>query len=75
MPCMIVPLDSENVTSVHEVRNWIRRNNVTTLNIAGPRESKFPDGIYWDAYLYLEGLFTSIKEEQRPSVAPRRETP
>lgn len=73
MPCLIVQLDSENMTSVHDVRNWIRRNNVTTLNIAGPRESKFPDGIYRDAYLYLEELFTIIKEKQGPSVTPRQE--
>lgn len=32
---------------------WIKKNNITILNIAGPRESQSP-GVYFQAYQFLE---------------------
>lgn len=36
--------------------DWLRRNNVTFLNVAGPRESTCP-GIYWEALKILSTIF------------------
>lgn len=38
-----------------EIINWLKENNVSTLNVAGSRESSSP-GIYKEAYLFLEKL-------------------
>lgn len=38
------------------------RNFINVLNIAGPRESKCPGGIYKDACSYLEKVFQLLKE-------------
>ena len=42
-----------------EILEWINENNINTLNIAGPRESKQP-GVYQQAYDYLESLLSNI---------------
>lgn len=63
MPCMIIQLDSEAMLTVPTVIKWIHQHQITTLNIAGPRESKFPEGIYYEAYSYLEELFIMLKAE------------
>jgi hypothetical protein len=62
MPCLIVQLESEEMIAASNVIRWIQGQQITTLNIAGPRESKFPEGIYTDAYSYLEKLFTMLKD-------------
>lgn len=54
-PCLVVRL--EKPLAVEQVVGWIEENQITTLNIAGPRESKFPEGIYREALEYLEDLF------------------
>lgn len=63
LPCMIVQLDSEAMLTTPTVVKWIRQHQITILNIAGPRESKFPEGIYKEAYSYLEELFIMLKAE------------
>lgn len=61
-PCLIVQLDAERIIDPSQVIRWIDGQLITTLNIAGPRESKFP-GIYQQAYLYLEKAFNALKDE------------
>jgi hypothetical protein len=43
-PFSIVPLDEDPQPQM--VTQWLAINDILTLNIAGPRESKFPQGIY-----------------------------
>lgn len=59
-PCLIVPLE-EPTEAAHVIR-WIVGQQITTLNIAGPRESKCPDGIYTETIAYLDKLFSLLKE-------------
>ena len=53
-PCIVVDLDKEN--DFDSVRQWIRDNNITVLNIAGPRGSKNP-AIYEQAVDFLKEIF------------------
>ncbi|HJV36336.1 putative molybdenum carrier protein [Geomonas sp.] len=62
-PCLIVQLDqleSPAPACWQQVIAWIERHELRVLNVAGPRESKCPDGIYRDAYRYLAGLFAAL---------------
>jgi hypothetical protein len=43
------------------VRNWLARENIHVLNVAGPRESKCP-GIYAAALAFLTELFRGLRE-------------
>ena len=61
-PCLIVQLE-EPIEPAHVIR-WIEGQQITTLNIAGPRESKCPEGIYNEAYSYLKKVLTLLKESQ-----------
>ena len=45
-----IELDSEHLIAPPDVVRWIHGQQIITLNIAGPRESKFTEGIYRDAY-------------------------
>ncbi len=59
-PSLIVQLDAAKVITPQEVMRWVEGQFITTLNIAGPRESKCP-GIYQQAYDYLEAMFELMK--------------
>jgi hypothetical protein len=61
MPRLIVQLDDDKIIAPEHVINWIKGHLINTLNIAGPRESKFPEGIYSDAFAYLEKIFFMLK--------------
>ncbi len=52
--CLAQPLPPE------ALRDWLLANHVSTLNVAGPRESTEP-GIYQEAYEYLCRFFQSIQ--------------
>lgn len=56
-PCLImhIPISVDNA----EVSSWIKENNIQILNIAGPRESKYP-GIYNKALTELTRILSSI---------------
>ena len=56
-PCLVINLlqPPDN----REILEWINENNINTLNIAGPRESKQP-GIYQEAYDFLLTLLNNI---------------
>lgn len=61
-PSLVVQLDAEELTKPEQVIRWIEGQQIGVLNIAGPRESKFPGGIYADALSYLEKVFAVMKE-------------
>jgi hypothetical protein len=56
-PCLIVQLDSKIVITPEQVIRWIVGQYIKVLNIAGPRESKYPGGIYSEAFSYLVKVF------------------
>ena len=62
MPCLVIQLDAEEMITTSKVIRWIQRQQIKILNIAGPRESKFPEGIYQEACSYLEKLFVMLKD-------------
>lgn len=62
-PSLVVQLDAAEIIKPEQVVRWIEGQLIGTLNVAGPRESKCPGGIYAEAYSYLEGVFASIREE------------
>lgn len=57
-PVLVVQLQHPPAPAVSEVRNWLERNRVSTLNVAGPRESECP-GIYQEARRFLSRLLGS----------------
>ena len=61
-PSLIVQLDAEEIIKPEHVVRWIEGQLIGTLNVAGPRESKFPGGIYAEAFAYLELVFASIRD-------------
>jgi hypothetical protein len=58
-PCLVVHLE-DPIPPAHVIR-WIEGQYIQTLNVAGPRESKFPEGIYKEALVYLEKVFENLK--------------
>ncbi len=63
-PKLLVQLDDPQPIEPAKVIRWLEGQFIHTLNIAGPRESKCRDGIYQEAYAYLEKLFSLVKESQ-----------
>ncbi len=61
-PRLIIQLDDTKVIEPAHVIRWIDGQYISTLNVAGPRESKCQGGIYTEAYSYLENLFSRLKE-------------
>ena len=60
-PCLIVQLDDENCPEPAGVVRWLEGQSIDTLNVAGPRESKVPGGIYSKALNYLTKIFDAMK--------------
>ncbi len=56
-PCLIVDLDEGIVSMI--IATWMTQNNIKSLNMAGPRESK-QQGIYKKAYLAVEKLIQNF---------------
>lgn len=56
-PCLVVQLDAHPRMAPAQVANWIQLQGIEVLNVAGPRESKFPGGIYKEAHDYLVEVF------------------
>ena len=61
-PSLIVQLDAKDIIKPEHVVRWMEGQFISTLNVAGPRESKCPDGIYAEACAYLERVFALIRE-------------
>lgn len=73
---LILNLSSLQETNISACMEWIRVNNIRTLNIAGPRESTCP-GIYKNSYQLLNSLLsrnkatnTLAEERMRPHLGP-----
>ena len=64
-PCFII--DLERPPNFPVVREWVQREAIRVLNIAGPRESKRP-GIYQESVCWLRKLLSSEGSD------PNRET-
>lgn len=64
-PCLIVQLDATEIIKPENVLRWLDCQFIKVLNVAGPRESKFTEGIYADALSYLEKVFLLLKEINR----------
>lgn len=62
-PPLIIQLDAEELIKPEHVVRWIKGQYVRVLNIAGPRESKIPGGIYGKAFEYLNQVFDCLREE------------
>jgi len=59
-PVLVVDIDRETVPSaIKLIRAWIRDNDPIVLNVAGPRESRFP-GLYDRSRKLLEKLFRTM---------------
>ena len=56
-PVLVLDLKTNN--SAVEVREWLRKNAVNTLDVAGPRSSTHED-VYGRAYSFLLGLFSEL---------------
>lgn len=52
-PYFLVDLSQGKTYNYREITNWLKENNVSTLNVAGTRESSSP-GIYKEVYLFLK---------------------
>lgn len=61
-PSLIVQLDAQEPVKPEHVVRWLEGQLINTLNVAGPRESKHPGGIYEEASTYLEQVFTLIRD-------------
>ncbi|MEM7026893.1 MAG: putative molybdenum carrier protein [Pseudomonadota bacterium] len=48
-------LDIDQQINIDKVNNWMNQNTISTLNIAGPRESTTP-GIYADSKKIIEAI-------------------
>ena len=61
-PCLVVQLDPID-RSFSEVADWMADNDIRTLNIAGPRESKAP-GTYDHSLRFLNRLISLLKRRR-----------
>ncbi|MFW6085270.1 MAG: putative molybdenum carrier protein [Gemmatimonadota bacterium] len=55
-PCLHLDLARSRTAALDVARDWIARNEISVLNVAGPRASKDP-GLYDPAADLLRGLF------------------
>ena len=61
-PLLTINLN-EGINSCKIVSDWILKNSITILNIAGPRESQSP-GIYSNAYEFLLKAISPFSEKR-----------
>lgn len=59
-PFLVVQLDEQPKTET--VTQWLERNDILTLNVAGPRESKFPQGVYQQSLTFLRTVLKTNSE-------------
>lgn len=62
-PSLIVQLDAAEIIKPEHVTRWLDAQFISTLNVAGPRESKHSGGIYAEVLAYLDKVFMLIKEK------------
>jgi hypothetical protein len=59
-PSLVIQLDSAEIVKPEQVIRWLTGQYISVLNIAGPRESKYP-GIYDASYDFLTSTFNLLK--------------
>lgn len=64
-PCLVVQLDDGGHVTLDMVAEWLKTNDICTLNVAGPREGKAP-GVYTMAFSFLERLFVLLRSSSSP---------
>ena len=69
-PYLVVQLDAVKVIKQERVIDWLAEQEIKVLTIAGPRESKYPDGIYNEARHYLQALFSLARVRTGPANHP-----
>ena len=67
-------VDISKNQSPHLIADWIIKNKISVLNIAGPRESQCP-GIYAETFSCLENLFQFMLEKKMISNSSNRYSP
>jgi len=55
-------IDLSAMTDAEFIKEWISKNKISILNIAGPRESQHP-GIYKIVYEFLKKMFFELLKE------------
>ncbi len=65
--CLVIKLGSGGMNEPIHVVKWIEGQHLKVLNVAGPRESKYSEGIYKEAYSYLEEVFRMLKKHRHAS--------
>ena len=50
--------DLGTLPTVTEIRDWINDHKISTLNVAGPRESHRPGFVYQTAFEFLTRVFS-----------------
>lgn len=63
-PHLVIQLDSDELVEPAHFVRWLNGQYISVLNVAGPRESKYVDGIYHEAFEYLQKLFSVMKESE-----------
>jgi hypothetical protein len=58
-PCLVIQLQEKNPKTLAETLDWIKANEIKTLNVAGCRESKVP-GIYKLSLVFLRVVFGNL---------------
>ncbi|RIB19653.1 putative molybdenum carrier-domain-containing protein [Gigaspora rosea] len=56
-------LDQNTVDNIKQLLDWIKNNKIDHLNLAGPRESKFP-GIHESTYKFIYSLLEKMENNQ-----------
>ncbi|MDD2540639.1 MAG: putative molybdenum carrier protein [Desulfuromonadaceae bacterium] len=60
-PYLVVQLDEK--PRPETVRHWLEKNAILILNVAGPRESKYPQGIYHQSISFLRAVLAEAAKE------------
>jgi hypothetical protein len=58
--CQTIPLDEDPQPQM--VTQWLAINDILTLNVAEPRESKCPQGIYLRSISFLRSMLIVCKK-------------
>ncbi len=56
-PCLLIDISDEK--QIPDVKNWLQRNNISILNVAGNRESSSP-GIGLKAFVFLTEILKTL---------------
>ena len=69
-PFLLMGLEDTNDDNLSKCIQWITENNITTLNLAGPRESSCP-GIHDAAFAFLLNLIPALQTNPLLSMCTR----